>query len=317
MKKIFINTAILACLTLLFSCYKEKLIVPTSTEGSEKFTFPQGSNDYDLAIKKVYDDFGVKIIYKDFKPLSFEASWTAAPIGIRGYDIPLNQQRDAVNYVVNNIFANLTPQITKKVLPPYFYVADSVARAYTLGTTAEYLTDSEYKYYYNGLDFWSFCWDGAKVYTKILSTGVITYPTMAKRPSNSFAIFYKRGVMLKEIMTKAVNNGNIKAPDNFSTGFDFTTAISTATGNANFYMTRGFPGRWSNRLNFNRSVVSTTTQNQNFIDYMHMCMRWTPDSIAKEYPVAQYPLIHQKYPIVIKHMKDNYGVDLTKIATKP
>lgn len=316
MKKIFKYTALLACLTLTLSCYKEKLIVPTSTQGTERFKFPQGNNDYDNTIKKVYDDFGVKIIYKDYQPLSFELSWTSAPIGIKGYDIPHSQQKDAVNFVVNNIFANLTPQVTKRVLPPYFYVADSVARGYSFGTF-EYLTDTEYKYYYYGLDFWSFCWDGAKVYTKNLTTGAITYPAISKRPETSFAIFYKRGVMLKEIMKNAVNVGNIKVPENFSTGFDFTTTISSITTDPNFYMKRGFPGRWSNRLNFNRSTTLTTTQMQNFIDYIHMCMRWTPDSIAVQYPPSQYPLIHQKYPIVIKHMKDNYGIDLNKIATKP
>jgi hypothetical protein len=320
MKKIFIYTAILTTLTLTYSCYKEKLIVPSSSEGTERFKFPQGTNDYDLLTKKVYDDFGVKIIYKGFNDKDFNLSWLQPAFGKLGFDIPQNQQKDAVEFMANHIFANLSPKFTNKVLPPYFYVADSVYQDVISGTTQ---TTRPINYEYAGLDFWSFTWNGKRAATKNLTTGVVTYTTQRFRPVTSFDYFYRRGVMLKEIYKTAVNKGTIVPPDNFNSGIDFSTAIVTAAASENdpnYYKKRGFPGQMNNTLNFNMSAVSLITNTgptRNFMDYIHMCMRWTPDSIEVNYPKAKFPLIHQKYPIVIQYMKDKYNVDLNKIATKP
>lgn len=324
MKKIVIYAVTLTAILFTLSCNKEDAITPSSAESGERFTFPQGTNDYDQTAKKIYEDFGVKIIYKGFKNTDFNLAWTTPAIGKTGYDIPQDQQKEAVNYIANSIFGFLTPEITKKVLPPYFYVADSIGQL-TVTPTAEFVSPTAY--YYTGMDFWSFTWNPAVSYTKIYATGVITYSTRISKPNTSFSSFYRRGVMLKEIFKGAVNNGNIKVPESFNTGFDFITPIKNATADANdvnYYKKRGFPGRWSNTLNFNSSIttnlVSTlpnTGITQNFIDYIHLCMRFQPDSIEVNYPISQYPLIHQKYPIVIQYMKDNYNIDLAKIATKP
>ncbi|TKB97198.1 hypothetical protein [Pedobacter cryotolerans] len=320
MKKIFIYSALLVSITLTLSCYKEKLIVPSSLEGADRFKFPQGTNDYDLAVKKVYDDFGIKIIYKGFDDKDFGLSWTSPAFGKQGFDIPENQQKDAVNFIANHIFGNLNAKITNKVLPPYFYVADSLSQSSVTGT---FQTTTPINYYYTGLDFWAFTWDGVRGETKNLTTGVSTYTTARVRPITSFQYFYKRGVILKEIFKSAVDKGNIVPPENFNSGIDFTTPIVTAAASSsdvNYYKKRGFPGQMTNTLNFNIGIVSLVTNTgptRNFIDYIHLCMRYKPDSIEVNYPKSQFPIIHQKYPIVIQYMKDKYGIDLDKIATKP
>lgn len=317
---IFFLFAIGACV-LMVSCYKEDAIIPTSSEGGERFVFPQGNADHDQKIKNVYDNFGVKIIYKGFKNTDFGLSWTNVSTGRVGSAIPDAQQENATGFMVEHIFGNLTPEVTKMVLPPYFYVADSVADVSVIPNYSESL--NAVANIFNGLDFWSFTWDGAAGYTKMLATGAVTKRAAAVRPSNPFSVFYKRGIILKEVLKMAINKGNIKSPDDFSVGFDFVTATTNLAGSENepnYYMKRGFPGQMTNSNNFNITnlvLVTRTSEKQNFIDYVHLCMRYTPDSIELVYPKAKYPLIHQKYPIVIKHMKDNYNIDLNKIATKP
>lgn len=316
-----ISILLVLSLLLVYSCYKEDKIIPTSSENSERFTFPQGNNDFDLAAKSVYDEFGVKIIYKDFRDVDFNLSWTVAAFGKLGYDIPENQQREAVSFMVNHIFGKLKPQITAKVLPPYFYVADSIYQRSDILPVLESVLATTYNY--AGLDFWSFTWNGIQPWTKMLTTGTTTYSAQTYRPRSSFEYFYRSGVMVKEIYKKAVTIGNITVPDNFNSGLDFTTAIKYAAGtenDVNYYKKRGFPGQMINTGNFNityLSAINRTGPTQNFIDYLHLCMRYSRDSIEVLYPIDKYPVIHTKYPIVIKHMKDNYGIDLEEMAKKP
>ena len=305
--------------SFIIACYKEDAIVPTSAANSEKFTFPQGNETRDLLIKDIYDEFGVRVIYKNFKLNDFSITWTNPAGGRIGYDVAVEHQDKAVNFIKDHIFDNLTPEITKSVLPPYFYLGDSIAD-YTLypGILEAY---SPVSYVYNGLDFWAFSWNGFLGYLKDLSTGEISMNASAPMPpDNSFSIFYKRGVVLKEIFKRSVNNGNISVPEDFSIGFDFVTATNAIVGNDNHTWKRGFPGQFTSATNFNISNlgrVTSTSEKQNFIDYIQLCMRYTPDSIALRYPPAQYPLIHAKYPIVIDYMKNKYNIDLNKIATKP
>ena len=66
MKPIYNVWILLFCLTFS-SCYNEDIINPTpdplALAGG--FEFPQGNNSWDNDVMKIYQDFGVKIIYKD------------------------------------------------------------------------------------------------------------------------------------------------------------------------------------------------------------------------------------------------------------
>jgi len=305
------------------SCYKEDPIVASSAEESGRFTFPQGDNDYDLELQQIFDEFGVKVIYKDFTNEDFNLSWTSLAVGKVGYDVSEDQQEEAADFMINHFFAFLTPEITENILPPYFYVADSIytITSYSSGTTTLEIKSAT-TYNYSGLDFWCFTWNGAAGYMTL--NGLLyssTAPTL--RPHDSYSYFYRRGVMLKEIYAEAVNNGIIEIPTGFSDGFDFSTAIKYRTGtedDPDYYKARGFLGNMSSNVNFDFTTlysVSSTNELKNFISYIDLCMRYTADSIEILYPEAKYPLIHEKYPVVIDYMEDEYGIDLTAIATKP
>lgn len=305
---------------MLNACYHEDVLIPTTSESSERFTFPQGTNDYDLRAKKIFDEFGVKIIYKGFNDRDFNLTWTTPAIGKVGYDIPKDQERDAVDFMATHFFGNLTPQITRKVLPPYYYIADSVHQITIQGDIQMCSTTA---FIYNGLDFWFFGWNNASAWTMRDGEYLIKPSVPSIRPKTPFGIFYKRGTILKEVFKKAVEVGNIIPPEGFADGFDFVTKVETAAGlrdNPNYYMKRGFPGQMTNQLRFDMAALALVTQTNSttiFTNYIHLCMRYTTDSIEVVYPKADFPMIHQKYPIVLDYMKNKYNIDLGKIATKP
>lgn len=320
MKTLKYLAAIFAIIISLYSCYEEDpIILSTASEGSGRFDFPQGASAHDQRIKEVFDKFGVKIIYKDFNNIDFNRSWTTPAIGKVGYDVVESQQADAANFMVDHIFKYLTPDITKRVLPPYFYIADSIHQVNIFSES--YISRSVTNYFYTGLDFWMFTWNGIGGYTKIGENTNISAPL--ERPNTPFSYFYRRGVMLKEVYKKAVLNGNITVPEGFNDGFDFITKIETAASketDPNYYKTRGFPGQFTNTLRFDQTIlplINYTNPQQNFADYLLLCMRYQPDSIEVLFPKAKFPKIHQKYPIAIKHMKDTYGIDLNELSTKP
>ncbi|MEA4868367.1 hypothetical protein SDC9_73470 [bioreactor metagenome] len=319
MKNIKYILLFLTVLTIT-SCYKEDPIVPVSTEGADRFSFPQGNSPHDNVVNDVFKKFGVKIIYKDFRNEDFNLSWTAAAVGKEGYDIPEAEQSEATRFIANHIFGFLHPDITKRVLPPYFYVADSIFQMSSLAGGL-LVSKQAQTYIYNGLDFWAFCWNGCQPWQDMM--GNVTYLAITGKPSTPFEKFYRRGVMLKEIFKKAADLGNIGVPEDFSSGLDFTTAIKYATGtenDPNYFKKRGFPGQMISNTNFNitnLTSITRTSPSQVFTDYIHLCMRYTADSIEVLYPKAKYPIIHQKYPIAIEYIKGKFGIDLVEIATKP
>lgn len=321
MKRNILTVITLFALLFTTSCYKEDLIEPSSMDDTDRFEFPQGDNDYDQLLVDVYNKFGIKVIYKGFDDVDFNLSWTSPAIGKQGYDVAEDQQREAAEFMANHIFGFLEPEITKRVLPPYFYVADSVYQYLEFADVLFYTVD--FTYIYDGLDYWSFCWNGYETWQHYPSMGMTIPGTAVPRPTTPYEYFWRRGVMLKEIYKHAVLVGNIQIPENFNSGFDFATQVQYSYGtedSPDYFKTRGFPGQMNNKNNFtfeNLSGVQRTSPIQNFIDYLHLCMRYTEEEIEEHYPIAKHPLIHEKYPIVLRYMKDNYKIDLQAIATEP
>lgn len=302
------------------SCYHEDLIIPSEAGEFGHFEFPQGDAPHDMKLKAIYDQFGIKVIYKNFRNEHFNLSWTNLATGKLGYDIPEDQQAEAANFMADQFFAHLKPEFTKRILPPYFYIADSIY-AITANTPALSVTTA-YPYTYDGLDFWLFAWNGFQG-VMVVNGNEMLNGTRVPRPRTPFEYFYRSRVMLKEVYKSAVEKEYIAVPDGFNAGFDFTTAVQTAASqkaNPNYYIRRGFPGQFNNKTNFNAAVLANITRTnprQNFIDYLHLCMRYQPDSIQIVYPQEEYPIIHEKYPIIINYMKEKYGIDLNAIASKP
>ena len=48
--------------------------------------------------------------------------------------------------------------------------------------------------------------------------------------------------------------------------------------------------------------------------YIRAAMRFSPEEFYEKYPKEKYPLISEKYELVVRYMKDKYGIDLPGIA---
>lgn len=308
---------LIICL-LTISCDKESEIIPSNDELTYlRFKFPQGESMMDEKTWKIYEKFHVKIIYKNYQQNDFNLNWVSVGAKRVGTDVAMQDQEKAINFLIDEVFAYLTPDVTKGVLPRYFYLADSVADYYIFPNILE--SYQPISYIFDGFDSWCFTWNGRGSYIKDLISSQISIGKGNPSPQTAFSRFYKRGVILKEVIRQSINNGNIKVLSLFNRDFDFKTPISSNRNDANFSFTRGFPGQFTNSKAFeitSISNVSSTNEKQNFIDYVMLCMRYAPDSIEIKYPKSEYPLIHAKYPIVLKYMKEEYELDLLKIATK-
>lgn len=74
MKSIYNIWVFIACLTLA-SCYDEDPIIASDSGNAGRFEFPQGDNSWDDDIIDVYNEFGVRLIYKDILDQDFSKSW--------------------------------------------------------------------------------------------------------------------------------------------------------------------------------------------------------------------------------------------------
>ena len=127
MKPIYNVWILLFCLTFT-SCYEDDSIIPTPDPLAQAggFEFPQGDNSWDNDAMKIYQDFGVKIIYKDITEKDLNKNWTGGGIGgsTRVFENCLNEEMAAfyITFMKNHIFPYLNREVTDRVFPMYWYV---------------------------------------------------------------------------------------------------------------------------------------------------------------------------------------------------
>ena len=51
-----------------------------------------------------------------------------------------------------------------------------------------------------------------------------------------------------------------------------------------------------------------------FTTYLKNAMWLTPEEIEARYPASKYPMIKEKYDIIVGYMLDTYGINLVGIA---
>ena len=97
MKPIYNVWILLFCLTFT-SCYEDDSIIPTPDPLAQAggFEFPQGDNSWDNDAMKIYQDFGVKIIYKDITEKDLNKNCRHQCDGDEGHKKGLNPQQNIV-----------------------------------------------------------------------------------------------------------------------------------------------------------------------------------------------------------------------------
>ena len=113
----------------------------------------------------------------------------------------------------------------------------------------------------------------------------------------------------------------------------FTTKYSTKESDKNkenYYLNRGFIdliyrgfGTTTRELDYTVNYVSQYTNSSEeeypymyYISYLRAAMYYTKAEFQEKYPPELYPLINEKYEMVVQHMKEE-GIDLEQIANGP
>ncbi|MDR1743354.1 MAG: hypothetical protein LBR48_05980 [Dysgonamonadaceae bacterium] len=307
MKTIYnVAGALLLCLTLTTSCYREDALTPSEGGIEPRFTLPQGNNPWDDDIMQIYEQYGVYLIYTDLEISDFNRNW----VGTIGTDYEgYSSQNDAmtagyVKFMKTHIFPYLTPQVYKKVLPMYWYMAYNVrANFFGFHTPQNNM--------FNGLDFWAMCMYG--IPDPVTQEDFVV-------PVDQQTYGQRRKMVLGEIYKRAVNNGSIVIPNEFKEGFDFVTKLSSDPSSNDYFLTRGFAGGiYLNKFNGTSRVPVNNdpapTMSVTFVDYIHLMMYYTEDELNALY--GDYPFLTNKLSIVYNLMKDQYGIDLHEVCAGP
>lgn len=299
-------------MSLLQSCWEEDEIIPGEQEMALRFEFPQGNNSWDEDLVAIQEEFGVCMIYKDLDSSDLSRSWTGTgnvAAQYRGENLTDEQAEFYTNFFKNHVFAYLRPEITQRVLPPYWYMMYDFHAAWDFGTMT---IKTDLTYYNEGLDFWVTCLEGE--YNSFLGT-------QTKRPETAAEYLQYRGWIFCAIFTKACANGNIVIPEEFHVGFDYQTEVvnlSAYEDDENFYIRRGFPGQMLNGFNFSPlSSIARTNRTDNFVQYLNLAMRYSREEYEALWPSSEYPFIYEKRQFVIDYMKNTYNIDLEAIQRGP
>ena len=319
------NILYLIVAIVLVACENEEKLVSEPPVNGVTFVFPEGDDAWDHDLKEIADKFGTKCIYKNLTYDDFFRTWTAgSAVGSTGEYIvsPLKDTRHIERYTrffLDHIFAFLPAQCTEGVLPSYIYFAYdfcSVNLRPDIGLTYYGTSSTEMKW--DGMGYWSFCFETEE------HVDILERPWQNTLGGDAEIILQKRDIVLRNIFKLMVEAGTLVPPAAFEVGggLDYVTPVVSGTaniGNENYYKRRGFPAQIINYKNYVKPTdlrgIQNTGRLLTFIDYINLALRFSKEQIYTDY--ADFPLVIQYYDLTVKHMKDVYGVDITKVAEMP
>lgn len=328
MKSISYIWVLFACLTLT-SCYEDDTIIPDEFGGSGRFEFPQGDNSWDDDILEIYNQFGVRLIYKGISDEDFTRSWLGTGGGGVGTTtlhttgcVNDEMTQFYVTFMKEHIFNFINPQITDRVFPMYWYLAHNFYSKWVPVPQYTFFTPVISQDGRNFMDFWITCFWGQNVNAGADPLNGWMSPISGDKTNYNLHRF----LIMKNIMSTAMTRGNIIVSDEFSSGLDFDTQLVTGETadnqkDKNYYLTRAFPGT--------ATIIGTTlayqkmtrvlpgNPNNVFQEYVQLMMAFNAAQREEMFPAATYPLLKQKFDYVQNYMKQRYDIDLEAIANGP
>ena len=324
-----------ACLGM-WACDEESLSPNPPSEGIT-FEFPEGNNAWDQDLQAIAQRFNTKCIYKNITVEDLTRSWVGnSSIGSNAttyYGSGLTSDELArlyTQFFTEHVFAFLNPEVANEVLPPYILFAhdycsinhralmpSEVIGDLVGGDTLEWCGRPRMQY--DGLGFWAFSFSSEEHRT------IMGQPWQQYMFKSADSVMMYRELILKNIFSTMVDEGIMAPPLQFEDGglFDYTTPITYGTTNVddeNYYKRRGFPEQMRNMQALNPRPsdlysVTNTDPTNNFKDYLWLAFRYSADAIRENY--ADFPLVIQAYDIVVAHVRDTYGMDISKIGERP
>lgn len=138
----------------------------------------------------------------------------------------------------------------------------------------------------------------------------------------------KRFSFINQVLTDLRRNGGIEEPSALREGLDFSTRINSLPEDTVHYKYfRGFIDWIEDDMTVNSFVTLSYYKTQNytsggvyrdlFMAYVRSAMAYTREEFYAKYPKESYPLIAERFELVITYMKNTYGIDLQGIAKGP
>lgn len=342
MKKLLF-TAIVAIAALHFtvSCSNnDEIITPSGDYSPIRGGFPQDSTKLDTTLLDIKNDYGVYLIYKGITEQDLNREWVSMGTGDIyiagkeedrdkgdiGWDLPKEQLPLYVDFFQNHIFKNIGKEIAQSALPVKIYMINGLRtepRDYGEGNSNNIGTGSNPKktIKLGTFDNWAVSLD--EVFNK-------------EGQEQEYAIKQMRCILAIELIKNAIDKKEIESPDEFWEKFEFSVDKKIDHidyTKANYKYKLGFVDMINDNFGTgelkqvwpNSDVIKTTIYWDRvlhpsynlFTTYIKNIMWLTPEEFDARYQTSKYPLIKEKYDIVVKHMKEVYGIDLVGIAKGP
>ena len=334
-KHLLTITIILAGLVSFSACQDEEDIIPSNDYSPIRGGFPQGTTMYDSLINDIKQEYGVYLIYKNITENDLNRNWvTDVADGpyIAGYEderndtawhLPEKHLPFYVDFFYNHIFPNIKKDSTisydfaKSSFPVKIYMIHNLRVDTTVNKSAT--VGDPYKSIKIGtFDNWAISFKD-----EIINGGDDEYTMQQQR-----CIF-----MLKAIYN-SMEKGDITVPEEFWEGLHFEKERKIEykdSTSENYKYRLGFIDEIYDHFGTGRlkelwrplyqTVKSCEYWERGyhasynlFNVYMKSAMWFTPEEFREYYHTDEYPIVAEKYEITVKHLLENYGVDLQGIA---
>lgn len=322
MKSIYNIWVFIACLTLA-SCYDEAPITPTESGNAGRFEFPQGDNSWDDDIIDIYNEYGVRLIYKDITDKDFSKSWIGGSTGMVTYHgtgtVNDEMTQFYVKFMKDHIFHYLNAQVTDKILPMYWYLAFNFHNVWSFSGNVLYNPIKSHATL-GMMDCWLTCFWGQNVGAG-QKDPLLAWQSPITGSKESYTI--RRCLVMNEVITAAIERGNIVMPAEFDAGFDHSTRLviteyENDKANANYYLRRGYPGKINTtNANYTKPSAIPTAAAATFLGYLQLSLRYTQAERETMFSLSEYSFTKEKFDFVQKYMKEKYNLDLNAIAEGP
>ena len=323
-----------ACIVSFNACNEEEELTPSGNYSPIRGGFPQGETIYDSIINDIKNEYGVYLLYKDITEEDLNRDWVSAGTGdiyVGGYDyeredlswnLPEEHLPFYVDYFNSYIFPNITKDFANATFPVKIYMIHNLRtepRDYGEDNVVGGTDTDPYKSIKLGnFDNWA-----------------ISFKDEIINGDNAeYSLKQQRCIFMIQTIYNAIEKGRIDSPDEFWNGFDFSADKKmnhVDPSKANYKYKLGFVDMIND--NFGTGVqkqvwvppyANETScyywekdkyPNYNlFTTYLKNAMWLTPEELDERYPASKYPMIKEKYDIVVEHMLTTYGINLVGIA---
>lgn len=312
MKIKYLLLSIIGLSFFLGSCYDEDKAEPSGDYSPVRFEFPQGNESWDKFFEKMYNDYGLCVIYKGFDANDLNKNWTMSGGGSWIGHPPVDEHMPKYQDLLENY---LVPFLGKKEVveasaPLYLYLAED------LGTSEFMVSYTMGGINLGGLDFWA-------IGLNDTIDAILPYPGIEDFRKGLVTYVYN------QIVENAVLRGIIPEPSDFRAGIDYKTEVETENpDDPNYYAARGLVGyltytSWNSNLGcmFNWYDSSfgiadiVTAKGGDFMMSTRAVMRWSKEEFEEKFPPETYPLVNKRYNMVVEQFK-KYGFDLQGFTKK-